>query len=84
MRILVVLLIVFMFSCIPLRIAPKIETDKVMVARKFKRKIPKQNAFIFEDTKDANEFYNYVNIKYQLDHNDVEFNVPFVINRDKR
>ena len=67
------------FSCIPLRIAPNIKTDKVMVAKKFKRKLPRQNAFIFEDPKDADEFYNYVNIKYELNHQDVEWNVPFEI-----
>ena len=67
------------FSCIPLRIAPTIKTDKVMVAKKFKRKLTKQYAFIFEDPKDANEFYNYVNTKYELNHNNVEWNVPFVI-----
>jgi len=67
------------FSCIPLRIAPNIKTDKVMLAKKFKRKLPRQHAFIFEDPKDANEFYNYVNIKYELNHQDVEWNVPFEI-----
>ena len=50
-----------------------------MVAKKFKRKLPKQHAFIFEDPKDANEFYNYVNTKYELNHQDVEWNVPFKI-----
>lgn len=67
-------------SCIPLRIAPSIETDKVMVAKKFKRQLPKQHAFIFEDPKDADEFYNYINTKYELYHQNVEFNVPFEIN----
>ncbi|AUP79202.1 hypothetical protein [Flavivirga eckloniae] len=67
------------FSCIPLRIAPSIKTDKVMVAKKFKRKLPKEHAFIFEDPKDANEFYNYVNTKYERLHLDVESNVPFEI-----
>jgi hypothetical protein len=67
------------FSCIPLRIAPTIKTDKVMVAKKFKRKLPKLYAFIFEDPKEANEFYNYVNIKYELNHENVEWNVPFEI-----
>lgn len=67
-------------SCIPLRIAPNIKTDKVMVAKKFKRKLPKQNAFIFKDPKDANEFYHYINTKYELQHHNVEFNVPFEIN----
>lgn len=70
------------FSCIPLRIAPKIKTDKVMVAKKFKRKLPKQNAFIFEDPKDANEFYNYVNTKHELHYQDVEFNVPFEVGNE--
>ena len=77
-----VLLLVLMFlssSCIPLRIAPNIKTDKVMVAKKFKRKLPKRHAFIFEDPKDANEFYNYVNTKYELNHQDVEWNVPFEV-----
>ena len=50
-----------------------------MVAKKFKRKLPKHYAFIFEDPKDANEFYNYVNTKYELHHQDVEWNVPFEI-----
>lgn len=68
----------FCFSCIPLRIAPNIKTDKVMVAKKFKRKLPKRYAFIFEDPKDANEFYYYVNTKYELNHLDVEYNVPFI------
>jgi hypothetical protein len=67
-------------SCIPLRIAPNIKTDKVMLAKKFKRKLPKRFAFIFEDPKDANEFYNYVNTKYELNHQNVEWNVPFEVN----
>ena len=50
-----------------------------MIAKKFKRKLPKRNAFIFEDPKDANEFYNYVNTKYELNHQDVEWNVPFIV-----
>jgi len=29
-----------------------------MVAKKFKRSLPRDYAFIFEDPKDANEFYN--------------------------
>jgi hypothetical protein len=69
----------FYFSCIPLRIAPNIKSDKVMVAKKFKRKLPKRYAFIFEDPKEANEFYNYVNIKHELNHQDVEWNVPFEV-----
>lgn len=82
-KLLLLFLVLFCFSCIPLRIAPTIKTDKVMVAKKFKRKLSKQYAFIFEDPKDANEFYNYVNTKYELYHQDVEWNVPFEIDGEQ-
>ena len=84
MRQLLLLLVFFIFySCIPLRIAPTIKEDKVMVAKKFKRKLPRQHAFIFEDPKDADEFYNYINIKYELNHIDVGWNVPITIEGEK-
>lgn len=50
-----------------------------MVARKFKKSLPNTNAFIFEDPKDADEFYNYINTKYELGHQNVEGNVPVII-----
>lgn len=71
------------YSCIPLRIAPKIKEDKVMLGKKFKRHLPKRNAFIFEDPKNADEFYYYVDTKFQLYGRDVEFNVPFVLDGKK-
>ena len=74
------LLCFFTFSCIPLRIAPKIESDKIMVAKKFKKNLPNRHAFIFEDPKDANAFYNYVTTKYELKHDDADWNVPFEVN----
>ncbi len=64
-------------SCIPIRIAPIIKEDKIMKANKFKRKLPKRYSFIFEDPKEANEFYNYINTKFQLDFQDVDWDVPF-------
>ncbi|NER14830.1 hypothetical protein GWK08_15340 [Leptobacterium flavescens] len=63
-------------SCIPLQIAPNIDDYKIRKARKFKRKLPMGHAFIFNDPKDANEFYHFVNIKYQAQGN-AEHNVPF-------
>ena len=84
MKLLLTLLLFFLCSsCIPIRIAPSIKGDKVMLAKKFKRKLPKRYAFIFEDPKDANEFYNYINIKYALNHQDVEWNVPFTIDGEE-
>ena len=77
---LIILLSILLFSsCIPLSIAPNIKEDKVKIARRFKRHLPKQYALIFKDPKDADEFYHFINTKYQLDHQQVEDNVPFKI-----
>tara|TARA_R110000868_G_scaffold180489_4_gene421116 strand:+ start:290 stop:910 length:621 start_codon:yes stop_codon:yes gene_type:complete len=67
-------------SCIPLRIAPVINDYKVVKGKKFKRTLPKRQMFIFKDTKDAEQFYYYVNTKFELNHIDVYDNVPFLIN----
>lgn len=59
-------------SCIPLSFAPNIKTDKVKLAKRFKRDLPKRYGFIFEDPKEADDFYTFINTKYQLpgiDHN---------------
>lgn len=65
------------FSCIPVKVAPKIETYDVVLAKKFKRYLPKRYAYVFEDYKDANEFYYYIKTLYQLNDNDLA--VPFTI-----
>jgi len=67
-------------SCIPLRIAPNIKDYKIAKGKKFKRGLPKKNMFIFEDPKDENEFYNYVNTKFQLQDYYVGVQVPFELN----
>lgn len=59
-------LTLFFTSCIPLSFAPNIETDKVKIAKRFKRDLPKRYGFIFEDPKEADEFYTFINTKYQL------------------
>jgi len=69
-------------SCIPLRIAPNIKENKVVLAKKFKRSLPRRNAFIFEDPKMSNEFYSYINTKYKLDDVNVQYNVPVVIENE--
>ena len=78
----VILLLVFSItSCIPLKVAPKFKNEdyKVMVAKKFQKKMSKETSFIFKDTKDADEFYQYINKKYRLNNIDVGYNVPFQI-----
>ena len=66
-------------SCIPLRNAPNIEEDQVIKGRKFKSGLTKDQMFVFEDNKDADEFYHYVNTKYDLNHQNVETDVPIKI-----
>ena len=81
--ILLLFFLLFFTSCIPLKIAPKIENEKLIVAKKFKRTLPKKHSYVFEDPKDADEFYNYINTKYELNHEDVEYNVPVIINENE-
>ena len=72
-------IVLLVSSCIPLSIAPRIETDKVKIGRKFKRSLPNQYSFIFEDPKNANEFYDFINAKFDLDFDLVDANVPFMV-----
>ena len=66
-------------SCIPTKIAPRFKNEdyKVMQAKKFERKLPRETSFIFKDPKDADEFYQFINIKLNLQHKDVGYNSPF-------
>ena len=72
-------ILLLLSSCIPLSIAPKIETDKVKLGRKFKRSLPEKYTFIFEDPKNANEFYDFVDAKYDLKNDLVDSNVHFEV-----
>ena len=76
----ILILLIISTSCIPLRIAPNIKDYKIKVAKKFKRKLPNNYAFIFEDPKEADEFYNFIKLKYQLNYEDFGRNVPFGVN----
>ena len=78
------LILLFIFSCFPISIPPNLENGKLMEAKKFKRKLPDQYAYIFTDPKNANDFYYYLNAKYPPNQTgDSEGNVPITIdNRD--
>ncbi|MBI6118782.1 hypothetical protein [Salegentibacter maritimus] len=72
----------FMFSCIPIRVAPNIEKDKLVKAKKFKRDLPRKYGFVFEDPKDSDEFYKFINAKYDLGFINVESNIPVSIDNN--
>ncbi|MEY8021655.1 hypothetical protein AB8P51_12545 [Muriicola sp. SD30] len=78
-KFLVLVLFSLSFSCIPIKIAPKIDDYKIVVAKKFKRDLPRQHAFVFEDDKEADEFYHYINTRFDLEYENVELNVPFTV-----
>ncbi|TXN37646.1 hypothetical protein FVB32_04985 [Flagellimonas hymeniacidonis] len=70
---------IVLYSCIPIRIAPNIKDYKITNGKRFKRGLPKKTVFVFEDPKDANEFYNYINIKFELEDYYVDTEVPFMV-----
>ncbi|MBC3846469.1 hypothetical protein H8K90_08765 [Winogradskyella echinorum] len=78
---LLALICITITSCIPYKIAPKFKNEdyKVIKAKKFQRKLPRETSFIFKDPKNADEFYHYINKKYNLNHKDVGLNTPFKI-----
>lgn len=67
-------------SCIPFKIAPQIDNDKVMIAKKFKKKLPKKYALIFEDPKGENSFYDFIGWKYPLNYDHSDTDIPITIN----
>ena len=75
------LLALVITSCIPVSLAPDFQKKgyKVKEAKRFKRDLPKRQAFIFVDSKEEGEFYSFINNKYQLFDIDVDFEVPFRI-----
>lgn len=80
-KIVLVVLSMLLTACIPFKIAPKFKNQdyKIMLAKKFQRKMPRETAFIFKDPKNAGEFYKFINKKYRLNDKDVGINVPFKI-----
>ncbi len=70
---------IVLYSCIPIRIAPNIKDYKITKGKRFKRGLPKRTVFVFEDPKDANEFYNYINIKFELADYYADTEVPFMV-----
>lgn len=50
------------FSCIPYRIAPQVDTYKLINGRRFIKK-SKTNSFVFIDPKQADEFRQFITIK---------------------
>ena len=63
-----------------MKIAPDIKGAKIYNGKKFLKQLPKQNVYVFNDPKNANEFYAYINAKYKIDYDDQGGNIPIQIN----
>lgn len=82
MRILLMLFsILFLCSCIPLQIAPKIETYRVIKPKRFKCNIPRGYGFVFEDPKEANAFFTYLQFKFRLPANHSFIQIPQLLDQ---
>ena len=62
-----------------MKIAPHIKGEKIANAKKIKKDLTNCYGLSFEDTKNAAEFYNIMNAKYDLNHTNVESNIPITI-----
>jgi len=74
-----IIVLILVSGCIPYKIAPNIEDYKIVRAKKFKRDLPELHAFVFEDEREADEFYHFVNAKFALEHQSVDSNVRFEV-----
>jgi len=83
-KIVLLVFVLFLFqSCIPLRIAPNIKDYELTNGKRFKRSLSKRQMFIFEDSKEAEQFYNYVNIKFDLNDTNVYDDIPFELDGEQ-
>ena len=81
MKYLYVAFIAILFtSCIPVKVAPQIADFKVKKGKRFQKKLPKRQAFIFNDPKKANEFYKFIDAKIGFENQTLDYYLPVTIN----
>ncbi len=66
-------------SCIPVKNAPEIKDYKIVVAKRFNKDLPRKYAFVFEDEKQADEFYRFLYWKLGRINADIEVNLPLQV-----
>ena len=70
-------------SCIPYAKAPKLEENHVSRAKKFQKDLPRMYAYIFEDPKKANEFFDFIGYKFNPDPDYFTSNIPISVEGSK-
>lgn len=78
-HLLLILAFVLVSGCIPYKIAPNIDDYKIVLAKKFRRDLPAQHAFVFEDQREVDAFYHFVNQKFGLEQQGVASNICFEV-----
>jgi len=78
-KLLICIFLLLIGSCIPIKKAPEIKDYKIVLAKRFKRDLPRKYAFVFEDEKNADEFYRFLYWKLGRLNTDIEVNLPFKV-----
>lgn len=75
--------VLLLAGCFPVAIAPDLTNGEIINGKKFKKQLPDRQAYIFTDSKPADEFYYYLRAKYERQPDAVEDNVPVSINDEQ-
>ena len=78
-RVLLALSLLLCTSCFPTRTAPNISTYKLQQANRFKKGLPKETGFIFEDRKEEGAFFGFLKDKFALTDDEMDYAIPIQI-----
>ncbi len=65
----------------PVKVAPNLKEGRILDAKKFLKKRKSGFVYVFQDPKKENEFYNYINTKFQTNYDDEQGNIKITINK---
>ena len=78
-RLLICFLMLLTVSCIPLQNAPDIRDYDIVMAKKFKKDLPRRYAFVFQDQMDADMFHQFFIWKFGRIGVDLQEELPFQV-----
>lgn len=73
------LLCTLLCACIPVQLAPQISDYKIKKGQRFHKDLSHHYSFIFNNPKNDNEFYNYMNTVYELQNIDELMDIPIAV-----
>lgn len=71
--------VLLLTSCFPTRTAPNISTYKLQQANRFKKGLPKETGFIFEDRKKEGAFFGFLKDKFDLSDDQMNYSIPIEV-----